>query len=217
MRDSYLPHLLLGSRTGRQWGCWFYVFFSGMDQQFCCCELNPVLNISFEWKYLFHNLKYQPATVKNICSLVNFHIRHLFHIWGTIGTKLKEPNDPLLRQFEMLQNKQMEKLTFYICMLPFYKGLKIHLKVKGPCRVQTLHIPRFKNPNVFYSLQLFLILAFLSSASAIGSTAVTPPYLRRKQGRKTFRKYPTNNPKTFSRPALLWIVKKLFRRYPSTT
>ena len=94
--------------------------------------------------------------MKNICSLVNFHIRHLFHIWGTIGTKLKEPNDPLQRQFEMLQNKQMEKLTFYICTLPFYKGLKINLKVKGPCRVQTLHIPRFKNPNVLHSLQLFL-------------------------------------------------------------
>ena len=67
-----------------------------------------------------------------------FHISHLFHIWGTIGTKLKEPNDPYHRQFEMLQNKQMEKLTFNICMLPFYKGLKIHLKVKGPCRVQSL-------------------------------------------------------------------------------
>ena len=33
-------------------------------------------------------------------------------------------------------------------------------------------------PSIFYSLQLFRILAFLSSASAMGSTAVTPPYLK---------------------------------------
>ena len=164
-----IKHLLSGSRTGRPWGCWLYVFFIVVDQQFCCCEHNPVLNISFVWKYLFHNLKYQPATVKNICSLVNFHIRHLFHIWGTIGTKLKEPNDPLQRQFEMLQNKQMEKLTFYICMFRFYNGLKHHLKVKvmGPCRVQNLHNPGFRlaYPTVqslctshYPNIQMFFIL-----------------------------------------------------------
>ena len=158
MRNSYLPHLLLGSRTGRQWGCWFYVFFSGMDQQFCCCEHNPVLNISFEWKYLFHNLKYQPATVKNICSLVNFHIRHLFHIWGTIGQNWRNQMILSWGNLKCCKTNRWRNWRFIFACYPSTRGWRFIWKwrVLGGFKLCTSHGSKiqmfFILCNCFWSL-----------------------------------------------------------------